>query len=54
MRNFNLDTIRVIAIIFVICIHSMGILNENVKAPILEANYIIHLLLSSFIYMGVP
>ena len=54
MRNFNLDTIRLIAMIFVICIHSMGILNENVEAPILEANYIIHLLLSSFIYMGVP
>lgn len=54
MRNFNLDIVRCIAIIFVICIHSMGKLNECVETSALELNYIVYLLLSSVIYMGVP
>lgn len=53
-RNFNLDIIRCIAIICVICIHSMGKLNESIDIPTIELNYIIHLFLSSIIYMGVP
>ena len=54
MRNFNLDIIRCIAIIFVICIHSMGKLNECVNIPALEYNYIVYVFLSSIIDMGVP
>lgn len=54
MRNFNFDIIRSIAIIFVICIHSMGQLNAIINAPVMSITYITYLLLSSVIYMGVP
>lgn len=54
IRNFNLDIIRCIAIAFVICIHSMGKLNDNVEIPTSDINYIMYLFLSSIIYMGVP
>lgn len=53
MRDFSLDIIRSIAIIFVICIHSMGKLNILVTA-FFDENAISHLFLSSIIYMGVP
>ena len=54
MRNINLDIIRCIAIIFVICIHSMGKLNESINISIIDINYCMYIFLSSIIYMGVP
>lgn len=54
VRNHNLDIVRCIAIICVICIHSMGKLNEYIDTASIEINYITYLFLSSIIHMGVP
>lgn len=54
-RNYSLDLIRCIAIIFVICIHSMGALEATIiSSSIFNTNRIVYIFLSSFIHMGVP
>lgn len=53
-RNYSLDFIRSIAIIFIICVHSMGTLEKAVTSSIIDINRIVHIFLSSFIHMGVP
>lgn len=48
MRNSALDLIRCIAIILVICIHSMGMLKTAINPP--EINKSCHICVSFFSY----
>ena len=54
MRNSSLDLIRCIAIILVICIHSMGMLKTAINPLEINTNHIIYAFLSSITEMGVP
>jgi surface polysaccharide O-acyltransferase-like enzyme len=54
-RNINLDYIRSLAIVNVICIHSMGILNEKESVDALSFfQSFFYSIYSTFIYTGVP
>lgn len=55
MRDIKYDLIRCIAIVFVICIHSMGAMNEALlKEDVTFSLKLIGLCFNSIIYTGVP
>ena len=51
-RDIRYDLVRAIAILFVVCIHSMGLVNEGVENRVQEAQVINAVM--NIIYCGVP
>ena len=51
-RNLSFDFIRCVAIVFVICIHSMALIDEKVNLSIFPR--LAKAVLDTFIYSGVP
>lgn len=52
--NCSYDLIRVLAIFFVICIHSMGLMNDVAWNETLSLSYIMSIVLNGIIHTGVP
>lgn len=51
-RNLSFDIIRCVAIVFVICIHSMALMDEAANLSIFSR--LVKAVLDTFIYAGVP
>ena len=51
-RNLSFDFIRCVAIVFVICIHSMALIDGMVNLSIFPR--LVKTVLDTFIYSGVP